>query len=132
MRKSRKKEEEKKRNFRRNFRNLTWSYLNELTWAKWLIWYDLLVWPDQLMSYRLDILHGRSYWPSKNILHLWKNIFWMTWSSDIIWLIRWSGWSANIVLKLECCHVRMDLLELEFSSRYIYPQVIILSKLTSV
>ena len=45
MRKSKKE----RKNFRRNFRNLTWSYLNELTWAEWLIWYDLLIWPDQLI-----------------------------------------------------------------------------------
>ena len=43
-------EKKRKKNFMWNFRNLNWPYLIELTCAKWLIWYDLLIWPDQLIG----------------------------------------------------------------------------------
>ena len=61
-----KSESQEEENFRRNFRNLTRSYLNELTWAEWLIWYDLLIWPDQLI---------RSGWFADQLI-------WLIWSAD--------------------------------------------------
>ena len=94
-----KKKEKKEENFRQNFRNLTWSYLNELTWAEWLIWYDLLIWPDQLIRsgwFADQLIRLISSWSDqlikkfqkKNLKILFekKNLFWMIWSAD--WLIR--------------------------------------------
>ena len=83
-------ENKNKINFR-NFRNLTWSYLNELPWAKWLIYYHLVIWPDLLISW-----YGWSGWwadfKKNDFFEILK--FSLTWSAD---LICWSGWSADFL-----------------------------------